>query len=426
MSERVFPHASKEDISMATEISRRDMLTEVAIAAAMAALPLSGRTSTTFNAMPILLENGTELPPINVSAIAERIVQTLQPKPNERAVMVFEASYYPELAEAVQLLLYGAKVHPVIPLNFEPTAIARQGLAGWPPDPADKAQMERFRQRQSEWVRALQPLFDQSDLFLWMPVRVYSPDRRWEHLVASSRVRGIHFHWMFFLNERSTEEVRVLSRIYERALLETDYNELSNRQDKLIAAIRGQPLRLTTRSGTDLRVRVPQDAWFHKNDGDMSLERAHLARAPRDREMELPAGALRFIPHASSAEGRLVVRDMLGAEDVALEFSEGRVTSISARSNEDECRARFERYGDVAKHIGEIVLGTNPLLTGDFPCDEVYFGYGSGCLRVSLGHNWESGGTLFSAVKDPIWLFPEHATLVAGNKILVDGGRLVE
>jgi hypothetical protein len=62
MSERVFPHASKEDISMATEISRRDMLTEVAIAAAMAALPLSGRTSTTFNAMPILLENGTELP----------------------------------------------------------------------------------------------------------------------------------------------------------------------------------------------------------------------------------------------------------------------------------------------------------------------------------------------------------------------------
>jgi hypothetical protein len=38
------------------------MLTEVAIAAAMAALPLSGRTSTTFNAMPILLENGTELP----------------------------------------------------------------------------------------------------------------------------------------------------------------------------------------------------------------------------------------------------------------------------------------------------------------------------------------------------------------------------
>jgi hypothetical protein len=106
-------------------------------------------------------------------------------------------------------------------------------------------------------------------------------------------------------------------------------------------------------------------------------------------------------------------------------MSKGRVTSISAGSKEDEFRARFQRYGEVARHIGEIVLGTNPLLTGDFPCDEIYFGYGSGCLRVSLGHNWESGGQLFSPVEDPIWLFTENATLVAGDKILVDAGRLV-
>ncbi len=411
---------------MTTEIPRRGMLTAMAIAAAVAALPSSGRAGTTLQRDAGAPGKRTELPSINVCAIAERIVQTLQPQPNERAVMVFEASYYPELAEAVQLLFYDAKAHPVIALNFEPTAIARQGLAGWPPDPADKVQMERFRQRQSEWVRALQPLFDQSDLFLWMPVRVYSPDRRWERLVANSRVRGIHFHWMFFLSEPSTEEVRVLSRIYERALLETDYKELSRRQDKLIAAIRGQSLRLTTASGTDLRVRVPQDAWFHKNDGDMSPERARLARAPRDREMELPAGALRFIPDASSAEGRLMVRKKFGAEDIVLEFRNGSIASISARTNEKEFRTTLKRYGDVAKHIGEIVLGTNPLLTGDFPCDRVYFGYGSGCLRVSLGHNWESGGPLFSPVEDPIWLFPEDATLAAGNKILVDAGRLVE
>lgn len=402
---------------MTTEISRRGMLTGMAMSAAAMALPSSARAGTT---APFLdsPQRRPELPAINVSAIAEQIVHALQPQPDERAVMVFEASYYPELAAAIQLLLHDAKVHPVIGLVFEPTAIARQGWEGW--DPAVRLQ------RQSEWLRALQPLFDMSDLFLWMPVNVASPDRRWEHLVANSRVRGIHFHWLFALGERPHHEIRALSRIYERALLETNYKELSRRQDELIAAIRGQSLRLTTASGTDLRIRVPKDAWFHKNDGDMSLERARLARAPRDREMELPAGALRFIPDVSSAEGRVILRNMFGVEDVVLEFREGSVASISAGRNEKEFRATFERYGEVARHIGEIVLGTNPLLTGDFPCNRIYFGYGSGCLRVSLGHNWESGGPLFSPVEEPIWLFPEHATLVAGNRTLVDGGRLVE
>jgi len=120
-----------------------------------------------------------------------------------------------------------------------------------------------------------------------------------------------------------------------------------------------------------------------------------------------------------------MVRKMFDSEDVVLEFKNGGVTTTSARTNEEEFRATFQRYGDVAREIGEIVLGTNPLLAGDFPCNRIYNGYGSGCLRVSLGHNWESGGPLLSPVEWPIWLFPEQATVVAGNKILVDRGRLV-
>ena len=402
---------------MTTEVSRRRMLSGMAVAAAAVSLP--GQASTSMQGVAASASKRPELPAINVSAIAERMVKTLQPQPDERAVMVFEPSYYPELAEAVQLLFYDAKVHPVVGLVFEPTTLARNESKRWPPDPAV------LRQKHSEWLRALQPLFNESDIFLWMPADVLSPDRRWEHLIANSTVRSIHFHWLDDLDKLPPEEIRTLSSIYERALLETDYKELSRRQDELIAAIRGHSLRITTASGTDLRIRVPQDAWFHKNDGEMSLERARRARAPRDREMELPAGALRFIPHASSAEGRLMVRKMFDSEDVVLEFKNGGVTSTTARTNEEEFRATFQRYGDVAREIGEIVLGTNPLLAGDFPCNRIYNGYGSGCLRVSLGHNWESGGPLLSPVEWPIWLFPEQATVVAGNKILVDRGRLV-
>src|SRR5258707_1090251 len=207
---------------MTTEVSRRRMLSGMAIAAAAVSLP--GQASTSMQGVAASAAKRPELPAINVSAIAERMVQTLQPQPDERAVMV-----------------------------FEPTTLARNESKRWPPDPAV------LRQKHSEWLRALQPLFNESDIFLWMPADVLSPDRRWEHLIANSRVRSIHFHWLDDLDKLPPEEIRTLSSIYERALLETDYKELSRRQDELIAAIRGHSLRITTASGTDLRIRVPQD-----------------------------------------------------------------------------------------------------------------------------------------------------------------------
>ena len=99
--------------------------------------------------------------------------------------------------------------------------------------------------------------------------------------------------------------------MYERAILETDYPALSREQDRLIGARRGRSLRITDARGTNLRLRVPPDAWFHKNDGDVSPARGAAARCARDREMEFPSGALRFIPDVSSSEGKLVIQ--LGA-----------------------------------------------------------------------------------------------------------------
>jgi hypothetical protein len=75
--------------------------------------------------------------------------------------------------------------------------------------------------------------------------------------------------------------------------------------------------------------------------------------------------------------------------------------------------------------VGELVLGTNPLLVERLPSGELpYFGYGSGYLRVSLGDNWESGGPLRTPTGENVWLFLEGATLEADGVVLVQDGRL--
>ena len=233
------------------------------------------------------------LPAIDAERIARRVVQSLQPSRGERAILVYDPLYYPEIAGAIQAGLRAAGASPVIALTFDPPAIVRAEGAGSIP-------AEGIEERT---VAFLRPLFEQAGMFLWLPARELSADTRWEHLLAASRARGIHFHWIMPLEGRGAEEVATLSRMYERAIVETDYPALSREQDRLIAALRGRSIRLSDARGTDLRLRVPDDAWFHKNDGDMSPARAAAGRSVRDREMEFPSGALRFIPDVASAEG---------------------------------------------------------------------------------------------------------------------------
>src|SRR5439155_1484575 len=188
-------------------------------------------------------------------------------------------------------------------------------------------------------------------------------------------------------------------------------------------------VRLSDARGTDLRLRVPDDAWFHKNDGDMSPARAAAGRSVRDREMEFPSGALRFIPDVSSTEGRLVVTTPVPrtaasppeADVITLEFERGRVVrQHAAKDNVAFARMWTEFGGDIDK-VGEIVIGTNPLLAGTLPSGaRPYYGYGAGHVRVSMGDNWESGGTNRSPAGRPLWLFLDKPTVESAGR---GGGR---
>jgi len=361
------------------------------------------------------------LPPVDAPAIAHRLVSALQPSAGERAIIAYDPAYYPEITQAVQAELNKAGVFPVTILNFDSPEIVA----------AEPTDLPAIKRREDVFVASLRPLFQQADIFLWMPARALPDDVRWERLIGESHVRGIHFHWIEVLKGKTADEIITRSRVYERAILETDYAALSREQDRLIAALRGHAVHISTPDGTDLRFRVPADAWFHKNDGDISPSRARLARplAVRDREMEIPSGALRFIPDASTAEGTLVIpKTSTGsgpAEGVRIQFTHGRARPVSAWKNEAGFQAIWNSIGGDVDKIGEIVLGTNPLLAAPLPTGELpYYGYGSGFVRISLGDNWESGGTNRSPAGQPLWLFLEHVTLKVDGVTLIREGKL--
>jgi hypothetical protein len=359
------------------------------------------------------------LPPVDAVRIAHQLVNTIAPRAGERAIIAYDPAYYPEITLAVQGEFFRAGVRPVVLLNFDsPEVVAKA--------PADLAEIKK---QEEEFFALLRPTFAQAQIFLWMPARALYDDHRWERLIQASPVRAIHFHWFLPLEKGDAQEIKKLCAMYERAVVDTDYAALSKSQDQLIAELRGKSIRITTPDGTDLRLRVPPEAWFHKNDGDMSLERARAARSVRDREMEQPTGALRFIPDPNSAEGRIALPRLPltdgVAEDVVLEYEHGHVVRMSAKINDEGLRQYFKEIGGDIDRVGEIVLGTNPLLAERLPSGfPPYYGYGSGWLRISLGDNWESGGTLRSPASNPVWLIFDRASLAVGEKMLITEGKL--
>ena len=84
------------------------------------------------------------------------------------------------------------------------------------------------------------------------------------------------------------------------------------------------------------------------------------------------------------------------------------------RRLEEAIEAAVERTGGTAAF----------LLPAEGPGGRLpYYGYGAGILRVSLGDNWESGGSNSSSLE--AWFYIADATVTAGATTLVENGRLV-
>ena len=252
-----------------------------------------------------------------------------------------------------------------------------------------------------------------------------------QRVLRSGHGRTVHFHWAGAYDEAgvllpTTPDV---GRVYLRALLETDYAALAAKQRAFEAAMRGNVVHVTTPLGTDIRFRIG-DRPVTKQDGDVSAARAKLARNLIDREVELPAGAIRVAPIESSVEGTIAFPpSMWGGgtrvEGLVLTFARGQVTDIRARTGRDAVEHELTAGGAGARAFREFALGLNPLL--QIPSEGrrwiPYYGYGAGVIRLSLGDNTELGGDVSGGYVR--WNFFTDATVVVGSDTWVRDGRLV-
>jgi len=334
-------------------------------------------------------------------AMARRIVEALRPARGERVILRFDPETMPALEPKVKRLLEQAG------------AVVETLAYGDAPE---------FEQQ-----------LKNTDIYVWLPAgpRAITPPiqavllGRW---LDSGRGRQVHFHWGD--GTRATDGLpaqhsAAYDRVYMDAL-DIDYRALDRQMDAAIGKLKSGEISVTTPAGTNLRFRVG-DRPFTKQNGDASKERMKSARVRIDREIELPAGALRVAPLEASVNGVMVVpwARIGGAEvtNIRLEFKEGAVTRFSAETNEEALKKAFD-FGPGLKKFREIGIGFNPKLTT--PDGErwlAYYGYGAGVVRLGLGDNSELGG---EARGFPVrWLFFPDASVRVGNDVLIDKGRLV-
>jgi hypothetical protein len=252
-----------------------------------------------------------------------------------------------------------------------------------------------------------------------------------QDLLREGRGRTVHFHWLdnnsaFPLPGQPLPAPSEIEAVYQRALLETDYRALAARQRELERAMRSGEVRVTTPGGTDLRFRIGSRV-VNFQDGDASRSRADKGVVLIDREIELPAGAIRVAPLEETVQGTIVFppSQWSGRPVMALKLGivGGRVTSIEATEGKEWAEREMDAAGEAGRAFREFALGLNPLLAVPEERPWIpYYGYGAGVVRLSLGDNSELGGKVTGGYVR--WNFFTDATVVVNGETWIESGKL--
>lgn len=366
--------------------------------------------------LPKTIAGQTRLP---WDAVATKLVERMAISPGERVLLVAMPGDFSPLVPVLRRHVARAGGHDL-------GAIAVDGShpAGW----------ETPFGRESEGLTVQEMV----DYFLEVDVAVMLPGTGTQHkpyaalqaLLGTGHARTIHFHWAgaYDLQGNLMPTDRTVSQTLLRALLQTDYAALAVHQREFEAAMRGHVVRVTTPLGTDITFQIG-DRPVTKQDGDASARAATTALNLIDREIELPAGAIRVAPIEESVDGRIAFPPTVwrgqSVEGLVLEFARGRVVDMTATSGLEAVEAELDSAGTSGRAFREFALGFNRLLaipTQGRPWIP-YYGYGAGVVRLSLGDNTELGGAVDGGYVR--WNFFHDATVTVGEEIWVSEGRLV-
>ena len=342
---------------------------------------------------------------------------SLKTEPGEKVIIHADPSYFPELTEQVRIELVraGAVELSVSMVNSGALETVRNS----------------YRRREDPELvdledRAMAAVFALADIYIWLPTLWSINPGQTEKILKTWSGRSIHFHWV--LKPNDPVEFRLLSQMYEKALF-VDYAALDSRQLEIITALRSSTVHITNPAGTDLTFDL-SEAHFHRGNGQASKEFiASYARtgSARDREVELPAGAIRTVD-VTGTQGKLVCcgETFFGRQvgTLVYNFQDGLITSVESQYHNDYVQAMWGIQTGGKDRIGEFNLGVSPdlQLLPEYPKTIPYFGYGDGVIRLSLGDNQESGGGVTSSYHH--WLFLTDATVEADGRTVVERGTL--
>jgi leucyl aminopeptidase (aminopeptidase T) len=360
------------------------------------------------------------------SAIAKRLVQQLALKPGERVMSIAHPGTFEDLVPYIryEVIRAGGIDLGVVEVLREPVPQAF--------DPQVMAKGARDARAQYK------NMFRDVDAAIMMPGATtahpaYLAMQDWlkDDLTEHRGRRTIHFHWV---ENNSAYELagqplppRVeIDRVYQRALLETDYAALATAQQKFANALRSGEVHITSPSGTDLRFLVG-DRPINLQDGDASQSRAAKGVVLIDHEIELPAGVVRVAPIEESVSGVIAFPpsqwDGRPVEGLKLGFTAGKVTTVTATRGVDAVNAEMKQAGNAGRAFREFALGFNPLLAVPERSPWIpYYGYGAGVVRLSLGDNTELGGKVGGGYVR--WNFFTDLTVTIGGTTWIRDGKM--
>lgn len=364
---------------------------------------------------------------LDYPAMARVIVERLSLRPGERVLSVAHPGTFAEMiphiryevmrASGVDLGVVDVLQEPV-PASFEP-AVLQKGA----------------RESRAHY----KAMFRDVDAAIMMPGAnpshsAYLAMQDWlkDDLADRRGRRTVHFHWLeagsaYPIAGQPLPPRFAMDALYQRALVDTNYQALGESQRRFAAALRTGEVHITSPSGTDLRFRTG-DRPVNFQDGDASRSRTAAGVTLIDKEIELPSGAIRVAPIEESVEGVIAFPpsqwDGRPVEGLQLRFARGRVVAITATSGQAAVEAEMRVAGTAGRAFREFALGFNPLLA--VPEREPwipYYGYGAGVVRLSLGDNSELGGTVTGGYVR--WNFFTDLTVTVGSTTWVRGGRML-
>lgn len=274
--------------------------------------------------------------------------------------------------------------------------------------------------------------FGEIDLGIMLPGASpeHTPYAALQEILNMGHGRTIHFHWSgaYDILGQPKEIDASIDQLYEKVLMETDYDSIASAQRSFEAALRLGKVQVTTLAGTNLTFSIG-DRPVTKQDGNASLANMQEARNLIDREVELPAGAIRVAPLEETVDGTIAFPDGLWdgqkVEGLVLTFAKGKVVNIAAEKGQESVKAELDKAGDAGYSFRELAVGFNPMLA--IPQNKPfipYYGYGAGIVRLSLGDNTELGGNVKGGYVR--WNFFIDATLTVGTDIWIKDGVRVK